>query len=40
MATADNSSDDIPFWRRKSLDEMTDFGMGKPVRRLRAMLPQ
>src|SRR5580700_4995405 len=24
MATADNSSDDIPFWRRKSLDEMTD----------------
>jgi uncharacterized protein len=24
MATADNSSDDTPFWRRKSLDEMTD----------------
>jgi len=24
MATADNGADDIPFWRRKSLDEMTD----------------
>jgi uncharacterized cysteine cluster protein YcgN (CxxCxxCC family) len=24
MATTDNSPDDIPFWRRKSLEEMTD----------------
>ena len=36
----DSDKDDIPFWRRKSLAQMTKAGVGKPLRRLRPLLPQ
>ncbi len=32
--------DDRPFWKRKTMREMTQRGMGEPVRRLRPLLPQ
>ena len=38
--TADSRSGQAPFWQSKSLEEMTDFGMGKSLRRLRPLLPE
>ena len=33
-------ADELPFWRRKAMKDMTPRGVGEPVRRLRPLLPQ
>ena len=33
-------ADELPFWRRKAMKDMTPGGVGEPVRRLRPLLPE
>ena len=40
VAAMTASADEQPFWRVKTLEEMSARGMGEPVRRLRALLPR